>query len=88
MPSPARSTVSVERTTFSGNGTHPGGTTTRFYDYDDLSRFLPQAMNALHRQQTVQEDGPTQISTADRWAEALHELIPDSKRDNTTRGST
>lgn len=33
---------------FYGNGTHPGGTT-RFYDYDDLRRFLPQAMSALNR---------------------------------------
>jgi S-formylglutathione hydrolase FrmB len=30
-----------------GNGTHPSPTTTRFYDYDDLRRFLPQAMRAL-----------------------------------------
>jgi S-formylglutathione hydrolase FrmB len=43
-------------TWFYGNGTHPGATTTRFYDYDDLRRFLPQAMNALNRKQTVQED--------------------------------
>ncbi|WP_254402489.1 alpha/beta hydrolase family protein [Streptomyces sp. AC555_RSS877] len=35
-------------TWFYGNGTHPGATT-RFYDYDDLPRFLPQAMNALNR---------------------------------------
>ena len=37
-------------TWFYGNGTHPGGTTaTRFYDYDDLRRFLPHAMSALNR---------------------------------------
>ena len=34
---------------FYGNGTHPSPTTTRFYDYDDLRRFLPQAMSALNR---------------------------------------
>jgi acetyl esterase/lipase len=32
-----------------GNGTHPSPTTTRFYDYDDLRRFLPQAMRSLAR---------------------------------------
>ncbi|MCW2570990.1 MAG: putative secreted esterase [Frankiales bacterium] len=32
-----------------GNGTHPSPTTTRFYDYDDLRKFLPQAMRALNR---------------------------------------
>ncbi len=35
-------------TWFYGNGIHPTPAT-RFYDYDDLRRFLPQAMSALNR---------------------------------------
>lgn len=34
-------------TFFYGNGTHPNPTNTRFYDFDDLRKFLPQAMAAM-----------------------------------------